>query len=127
MGYILKKSSAGGGDANAVNQQTQIDQIDSFSSVPSVFKDQTANSVFIDAIDNSVFKDSSGDSIINKSNIVTGNYTCEIVTGGTLVALQSNIQSLLNSRVGYYLISFTYADTGVAPAPHSAVIIFAPQ
>ena len=126
MGYVIKKGAAAGGDANAVNQQTQIDQIDSFSSVSSVFKHNGANSVFIDAQDNSIFLDSSGNSILNVSNIVTGNYTCEIATGGTLVALQSNIQSLLNSRQGYYLISFTYADTGVAPAPHSAVMIFAP-
>lgn len=105
MGYILKKSTggAGGGDATAVNQVKQIDQLAENSGYPSVLKDlnndksvflngNNGTSVFISQIDaSSVFEDSTQESTFKISN------SSVFKNGGVGIAqISSNIDTQLS-------------------------------
>ena len=148
MGYILKKGTGGGGggDATAANQQIQINletdnTADSVfkqrsesvfcddktnADYKGVFKNQNSTSVFKDELkDISTFNTDNGKSILNLSKI-TGSASCKCVSfqNTTPALLASDIESFLQGNA-CAIISIVYADAGgIAPNPHTALIIY---
>jgi hypothetical protein len=112
MGYILKKSTGGGGNATAANQQKQIDQLAEISGYPSVLKDKVDESVFIqnqDSVfvgdrtvgnDYGVFKNSSNKSIFKEGSTNRGVFT--EITGKSTFNADSDDSLLFKSIVNNF-------------------------
>jgi hypothetical protein len=140
MGYILKNTSGGGGggDATAANQLIQIteaqelnlnttdsvlDSVFKETANNSVFKDQPGNSVFRDNFDTSTFNTSGYKSILKQSKISSPTTLVESFQNTTPALLASDIQTWLQAN-NVVIIQICYADAGgVAPNPHTALII----
>jgi hypothetical protein len=141
MGYIIKApTGGGGGDATAANQVIQINELKIDSTEPSVFKveaglsgdksvftDYNGFSTFNDELRNSVFK-FNDKSIFEKTKISYASglvgTNCVSFQNATPALLAADIQTFL--RTGQYaIINICYADAGgVAPNPHTALIIY---
>jgi hypothetical protein len=153
MGYILKNGGgAGTGDATAANQTQQINQLLDGTGVPSVFKNQndvgifsdnTPEGTFTDLGGRSVFKESntsvfknangtsafltpSSNSILEKSKISEPSTLVQSFQNSTPALLALDIQNFLTPN-SITIIAIVYADAGgVAPNPHTALIIYNP-
>jgi hypothetical protein len=125
MGYIIKKGSgAGGGDATAANQVTQINQLDTAVSQTSVFKDVSGASVFTSGND-SVFKTPSGNPIAFANCRVTTTTNVVTFSDNSVANLGGQISNWIAFNQNVTIISVNYADAGgIAPNPHSAIIIY---
>jgi hypothetical protein len=151
MGYIIKSpTGGGGGDATSANQQIQIQQLDNAGGSSSVFKDPASdvsvfqdnsnNSVFKNISDRSTFKENSGDSVFStsavqsvfkkndasifeRSKITSPSTIVQSFQNTTPALLAADIQLFLNGS-SFAIISIVYADAGgIAPNPHTALVI----
>lgn len=142
MGYILKKGGgAGSGDATAANQVTQIDILQEYSGISSVFKNNHQQSYFSDSTnegafqnpDNrSVFKDADGESVFIsntrtisflteeisiavKNSIISANTTIvTFFTNTTLSGVAAQLQTFLQANPGIYIVNISFSSATAA-------------
>jgi hypothetical protein len=90
----------------------------------SVFKDDINRPVFLDGFTKSVFKTNNGQSILKKSKISDNLTSVQSFANTTPATLASDIQTWLRSNI-VVIIQIVYADAGgLAPNPHTALIIY---
>jgi hypothetical protein len=150
MGYVIKKGTGGGGggDATALNQQKQIDQLTDGSGFASVLKDNNDESVFTqrnksvfvgdrsngndygvfkESAIQSVFKTTTDKSIINLSKISNSGTRAIGLQASTVSDIANDIQNFLISN-NVAVISICYGDSapGLGGSPFTAVIVYNP-
>lgn len=125
MGYIIKKSSggAGGGDATASNQQTQINlQTDSVS-LDSVFKDNLGSTVFIAGGKTIGDRVNETFNLLSKTNISSINTIVISFTSTTLSGVAALLETFLQANQ-INIINISFSSGGVSQ--HDVLLTYNP-